>query len=92
MEINGQNSDDQTEDVSDDFITADTYCAMAPDESPPDKVWFIKVKYSFESADMMDDYKNVIAPGLCSIEGGFMGKVDVLAKGFLYKLRKKHFF
>ena len=65
---------------------------MAPDESPPDKVWFIKVKYSFESADMMDDYKNVIAPGLCSIEGGFMGKVDVLAKGFLYKLRKKHFF
>ena len=63
MEINGQNSDDLTEDVSDDFITADTYCAMAPDESPPDKVWFIKVKYSFESAvEMIDDYKNVISP------------------------------
>ena len=73
MEINGQNSDDQTEDVSDDFITADTYCAMV-------------------SADMMDDYKNVIAPGLRYIEGGFMGKVDVLAKGFLYKLRKNTFF
>ena len=63
MEINGQNSDDQTEVMSDDFITADTYCAMAPNESPLDKVWFIKVKYSFVSAvEMIDDYKNVIAP------------------------------
>ena len=47
MEINGQNSDDQTEDVSGDFILADTYCAVAPDESSPGSVWFIKVKDSF---------------------------------------------
>ena len=47
MEINGQNSDDQTEDVSDDLILADTYCAVVPDESSPESVWFIKVKDSF---------------------------------------------
>ena len=32
---------------------------------------------------MISDYENVIAPGLCYIEGRFMKKVDVLAKGFL---------
>ena len=37
VEINGQNSDDQT-DFSDDFILADTYCAVAPDESSPESV------------------------------------------------------
>ena len=92
MKVNGQNSDDQTENVTDDFVTADTYCAMAPYESLLDKVWFIKVKHSFESAvEMIDDYKNIIAPGLRYIEGGFIENFDVLVKGFLYKLRKKHF-
>ena len=47
VEINGQNSDDQTEDVSDDLILVDTYCAVVPDESSPESVWFIKVKGSF---------------------------------------------
>ena len=43
---------------------------------------------------MIDDYENAIAPGLPYIEGRFMEKVDVLAKGFLYKLskRKKQYF
>ena len=41
---------------------------------------------------MINDYKNFIAPGLCYIEGRFMEKVDVLAKGFLYKLFKKKTF
>ena len=33
VENNGQNSDDQTVDVSDDFILADTYSPVVPDES-----------------------------------------------------------
>ena len=41
---------------------------------------------------MIDDYKNVIVPGLCYIEGRFMESVDVLAKGLLYKLSKKKTF
>ena len=58
MEINEQNSDDQTEYVSDDFILADTYCAVVSDEPSPESVWFIKVKNSFESAvEMIGDYK-----------------------------------
>ena len=58
----------------------------------PESVWFIKVRDSLESAvEMINDYKNVITPGLCYIEGRFK-KLDVLAKGFLYKLRKKHSF
>ena len=63
---------------------------MAPDKSSPENVWFIKVNDSFESAvEMIDDYKNVIAPGFHYIEGRFMEKVDVSAKGFLYELSKK---
>ena len=93
MEINGQNSDNQTEDVSDYFILADTYCAVAPDELSPESIWFIKVKDSFESAvEMIDDYENFIAPGLRYTEGRFLEKVDVLAKGFLYKLFNKRTF
>ena len=42
MEINDQISNDQTEDEPDDFILADTYCAVAPDESSLESVWFIK--------------------------------------------------
>ena len=50
--------------VSDDFVLPDTYYAV-PDESFPESVWFIKVKDSFESTvEMIDDYKNVFAPGL----------------------------
>ena len=80
VEIKGQNSD--IGDASDDFLLADTFCAVAPDESSPETLWFIKVKDSFESAvEMIDDYENVIAPGLPYIEGRFMEKVDVLAKG-----------
>ena len=92
MEIEGQNSD--IEDASDDFLLADTFCAVAPDESSPETLWFMKVKDSFELAvEMIDDYENVIAPGLPYIEGRFMEKVDVLAKGYLYKLsKKKRFF
>ena len=52
VEINAQNSDNQTEDdlISDDFILADSYCAVAPDESSPESAWFINVKDPFESA------------------------------------------
>ena len=35
VENNGQNSDDQTVGVSNDFILADTYSPVVPDESPP---------------------------------------------------------
>ena len=52
---------------------------MALDESSPESVWFIKVKDSFESAVKM-------------IKGRFLEKVDVLAKGFLYKLFKEKTF
>ena len=91
MEINVQSSDYQTEDVSDDFILADTCCAVVPDDSSPESVCFIKVKDLFES--MIDDYENLTAPVLCYIEGRFMEKVDVLAKGFLHKLsNRKHSF
>ena len=85
VEINGQNSDDQTEDVSDDLILADTYC-----ESSSESVSFIKVKNSFESAaEIIKNFKDVTACGLRYIEWWFIEKVDVLAKGFLYKLSKK---
>ena len=81
METTGQNSDHQTEDISDDFISGDTYTAVAPHESFPD---------SFEwPAEMIDDYENVIAPGLRYTGGRFMKKVDDLVKGFLYELSKK---
>ena len=51
---------------------------------------FIKVKDSFEwPAEMIDDYENVIAPGLRYTGGRFMKKVDDLVKGFLYELSKK---
>ena len=82
VEIEGQNSD--IGDASDDFLSADTFCAVAPDESSPETLWFIKVKDSFKSAvEMIDDPY---------IEGRFMEKVDVLAKGYLYKLSKKKTF
>ena len=51
---------------------------------------FIKVKDSFEwPAEMIDDYENVIAPGLRYTGVRFMKKVDDLVKGFLYELCKK---
>ena len=60
-----------------------------PRESPL-RVWFVKIKDSFQSAaEMIIDYENAIAPGLCYIDGIFMKKVDVLANEFLYKLSKK---
>ena len=54
---------------------------------------FIKVKDSFESAvEVIHDYKHFIAPDPRYIEGRFMEQVDVLAKGFMYKLYKKNTF
>ena len=41
---------------------------------------------------MIDDYENFIAPDLRCTEGRFLEKVDVLAKGFLYKLFNKRTF
>ena len=38
VETTGQNSDHQTEDISDDFISVDTYTAVAPHESFPETV------------------------------------------------------
>ena len=76
MEIDGQNFHDQTENVSHDFILADTFRAVVPNKSFPDSVWFIKVKDSFEWAiEMIDDCKNLIVPGLRYIEGRFMEKI-----------------
>ena len=64
---------------------------VIPWESHPLSVIpFIKVKDSFEwPAEMIDDYENVIAPGLRYTGGRFMKKVDDLVKGFLYELSKK---
>ena len=81
---------EEVDDGSEDFLLPDTYCAVAPDRSSPDSLWFIKVKDSFQaSVQMTDDYGNIIALGLNYIEGKFMDKVDTLAEGFLYKLSKK---
>ena len=44
------------------------------------------------AAKIIDDYKNFIVPGFRYIEGRFTEKVDVLAKGFLYKLFQKKTF
>ena len=38
---------------------------------------------------MIHDNESFITPVLCYIEGRFMEKLDVLARGFLYKLFKK---
>ena len=38
---------------------------------------------------MIHDNESFITPVLCYIEGRFMEKLDLLARGFLYKLFKK---
>ena len=92
MEINGQISGDQTENVSDEFILADTYCAVVPNESSPESVWFIKVKDSFEQLLRDRWLRKFNCPWSPLYWGRFMEKVDVLAKWFMYKLFKKKTF
>ena len=56
---------------------------MVPDELSSDSVQFMKVKDSFQSAvETIDDYKNVIAPGLSYNEGRFMKKLRKVWKTF----------
>ena len=88
-----QQYDEPCENDSCEFLIADTYCAVRPDKTSSDSLWFIKVKDSCETnVEVVDDYGNIVAPGLSYIEGRFMEKVDILSKGYLYKLSKKRTF
>lgn len=85
---------------SEEFILLDFYCVVAPDLSHPDSIWFIKIIDTLETnVKITDDYENKIAPGKSCIEGRFMEKLEVSAKGFsrsllfihscnLYRLKK----
>ena len=44
------------------------------------------------AAKKIEAYKNFIVPGFRYIKGRFTEKVDVLAKGFLYKIFQKKTF
>ena len=84
-DVQGQMSDEPLENDPSEFLIADTYCAVRPDS-----LWFIKVKDSCETnIEVVDDYGNIVAPGMSYIEGRFMERVDILSKGYLYKLSKK---
>jgi len=89
MQPVGKMEDSDDHDISD-FLMADTYCAVAADETSSDTNWFIKVKDSYcEQEQKTDDYNNIITPGMDYIEGKFMEKVHIEPKGTLYKLSKK---
>ena len=68
------------------FILPNSYCAVAPDSSSPD-IWYIKIINTETNLEITDDYRNMIAPRQYCIESRI--KVEVLAKGFLFKLSKK---
>ena len=69
MEPVAQKEDDDDRDDSE-FLLAGTYCAVAPDESSPGSIWFIKVKDSYQAkVKITDDYNNSIAPGMDYMEG-----------------------
>ena len=71
----GKMEDSDDHDISD-FLLADTYCAVAADETSSDTNWFIKVKDSYCAQEQKtDDYNNIITPGMDYIEGKFMEKV-----------------
>ena len=81
--------------VSDDFLLPGTYCAVAPQKSSKESLWFIKVEDSLAAEESItDDYHHTVAGGHEYIEGQFMEKVDDMPnKGILYKLMpKKTFF
>ena len=69
--------------ASDEFILSGYYYAIVLDSSSPHSVWFIKIINRLESnVEIIDAYENKIAPGQS-------WKVEVSAKGFLFKLSKK---
>lgn len=69
--------------ASEESILPDFYCVVAPDSSYPDNIWFIKIIDTFETTvEITDDYENKLAPGKSCIEGRFMEKMEVSAKGF----------
>lgn len=87
VESNHEENDSNT---SEEFILPGSYCAVAPDSSSQDSLWFIKIVDTVETnVEITDDYGNRIAPGLSCIEGRFLEKVEASAKGFLFKLSKK---
>ena len=86
-------TNEDADSASKEFVLPGTYCAIAPEPSSPDSLWFIKVVDIFEAEiEMTGDYNNKIAPGQSYIEGKFMKKVDILDKSFLFKVSKKRTF
>ena len=74
------------------FVLPNSYCAVASDSSSPDIIWYIKIINTLETnLEITDDYGNMIVPGQYWTESRI--KVEVLAKGFLFKhFKKKTYF
>ena len=79
-----------SEDV-DDFVTPDSYVAIAAPETSQDTVWFVKViKVNLCSAkEEKDDYQNIIPKGTKYLSGYFLERDVIGAKSVSYKVEKR---
>lgn len=82
---------DEDEIYMNNFVTPESYVAVAADKKSPDTVWFIKViEADCESAtDEEDDYGNIIPKGATYFKGNFLERVNETIKLEVYKLSKK---
>ena len=74
------------------FVQKGSVCAIAPEESSSDPVWFIKIENIHEEidTDITDDYHHTVKKGSSCIEGRFLEHYGASTKTELtFELSKK---
>ena len=75
----------------DDFLVANTICAVAAGDSTTDTIWFFKILDEIISTDdyITDDYRHIVHTGQGYFEGYFLEEVNSNSKGRNFKLVPK---
>ena len=80
----------------DDFVTPESYVAIAANQSSSDSVWFIKVQEInlCSSQEEVDDYGNTIPKGTIYLSGNFLECNTFATKSTIHRLirSKKTYF
>ena len=86
-----EDKDDSEDEDNWDFLSSDTYVAVAPDEEDDDSIWIIKILENNcrSSEEEIDDYWVRILPHTGFLKGYFLEKVYDEKKYVLFKLSNK---
>ena len=79
--------------LSNEFLTPNSFCAIAADEKSSEIVWFLQIKsIEVTNANMVDDYRHTITAGMEYLVGSYLKKCNETKKGPLFKIMGKDVF